>query len=186
MSKKFGIGICLILVAVLGIALFVLQENNRNNTEVNDNGTMKESNSNENTNVNDTNINNDSNGGFDMKENDFISKINVNINGTDFTATLEDNETTRKFLQMLPLEINMSDLNSNEKYYYFNDSLPNNSSRVGRISNGDIMLYGSDCLVIFYESFNSGYSYTRIGKIDNPSSLKQVVGKGSIKISITK
>ena len=71
----------------------------------------------------------------------------------------------------------MDELNGNEKYYYMTSSLPTNSKRVGNIETGDIMLYGSDCLVIFYESFNTPYSYTRIGKIDNPSSLKGTVGK---------
>ncbi len=48
------------------------------------------------------------------------------------------------------------------------------------------MLYGSDCLVLFYETFNTSYSYTRIGKIDNPSSLKDSVGSGNIKIYFSK
>ena len=47
------------------------------------------------------------------------------------------------------------------------------------------MLYGTDCLVIFYESFSTSYSYTRIGKIDNPDGLENVLGPGSIQISIT-
>ena len=29
------------------------------------------------------------------------------------------------------------------------------------------MIYGNDCLVIFYKSFTSSYSYTKIGHIDN-------------------
>lgn len=72
----------------------------------------------------------------------------------------------------------MSELHGNEKYYYFNKSLPTNSERVGRIENGDLMLYGSDCLVLFYESFSSGYSYTKLGKVDNPSELEDAVGSG--------
>ena len=115
----------------------------------------------------------------------FNNKIIINIGGTTYTATLEDNETTRELVNKLPLEITMDELNGNEKYYYMTSSLPTNSKRVGNIETGDIMLYGSDCLVIFYESFNTPYSYTRIGKIDNPSSLKGTVGKDSIEVSIT-
>lgn len=125
------------------------------------------------------------NEGRDNNMNGFISKINININGTNYTATLEDNATTREFINRLPLGINMTELNGNEKYYYFDNSLPSNSSRIDRINSGDIMLYGSDCLVLFYESFNTSYSYTRIGKIDNPSSLKENVGKDNIKVTIT-
>lgn len=33
------------------------------------------------------------------------------------------------------------------------------------------MLYSSDCLVIFYKSFDTNYSYTKIGHIDNLPNL---------------
>ena len=119
----------------------------------------------------------------DMNQENF--KISININDTLFTATLENNETTKEFIRRLPLRVEMQELNGNEKYYYFEEDLPSNSSRVGRIETGDIMLYGTDCLVIFYESFSTSYSYTRIGKIDNPDGLENVLGPGSIQISIT-
>lgn len=112
-------------------------------------------------------------------------KISININDTIFNATLENNDTTREFIKRLPLHIEMQELNGNEKYYYFEEDLPSNSSQVDRIETGDIMLYGTNCLVIFYESFSTSYSYTRIGKIDNPDGLENVLGIGSIQISIT-
>lgn len=33
------------------------------------------------------------------------------------------------------------------------------------------MLYGNNCLVVFYKSFDTSYSYTKIGHIDNLSDL---------------
>ena len=33
------------------------------------------------------------------------------------------------------------------------------------------MLYGNNCLVVFYKSFNTSYSYTKIGHIENLSDL---------------
>lgn len=41
------------------------------------------------------------------------------------------------------------------------------------------MIYGNDCLVIFYKSFTSSYSYTKIGHIDNLSDL----GNDSVSVS---
>lgn len=48
------------------------------------------------------------------------------------------------------------------------------------------MLYGKDCLVIFYDTFNTNYSYIKIGKIDNSEDLKEVVGKHDIEVYISK
>lgn len=114
-----------------------------------------------------------------------INKININIDGTDMSVTLEDNETVKSFLNRLSLEFVAEELNGNEKYYYLDEDLPSNSQQVDRIEKGDIMLFGSDCLVIFYESFNTSYSYTRIGKIDNPTLLDNI-SSGSVRVSISK
>ena len=40
-----------------------------------------------------------------------------------------------------------------------------------KINAGDIMLYGNNCLVVFYKSFDTTYSYTKIGHIDNLPNL---------------
>ena len=61
----------------------------------------------------------------------------------------------------------MSELNGNEKYIYLDNTLPTNSSNPKKINAGDIMLYGDNCLVIFYKSFTTTYSYTKIGHINN-------------------
>lgn len=122
----------------------------------------------------------------DDNMNDFTSKINLNINGNDFIVTLQDNETSRELVNRLPLSITMNELNDNEKYYYFDEDLPSNSKKVGKINKGDVMLYGDDCLVIFYKSFNTSYSYTKIGTIDNPDNSEDVVGNNSVTVMITR
>lgn len=115
------------------------------------------------------------------KEENALS-IEITVNGRVFSATLYDNETARAFSEHLPLALDMSELNGNEKYYYLPDSLPTNSSRPSGVNTGDIMLYGSSCLVIFYESFSTSYSYTPIGKIDEPAGLAATLGNGSVQV----
>ncbi len=119
----------------------------------------------------------------EKEENDL--SITVTINGRDFSATLYDNETARAFKELLPLTLDMSELNGNEKYYYLPDSLPRNSSVPSGINAGDIMLYGSDCIVIFYESFSTSYSYTPIGKIDDPDGLAAALGSVSVQVAFS-
>lgn len=115
-----------------------------------------------------------------IEKEDNALDIEITVNGHFFSATLFDNETARAFKEQLPLTLDMSELNGNEKYYYLPDSLPTDSSRPSMINTGDIMLYGSSCLVIFYESFSTSYSYTPIGKVNDPDGLAAALGSGSV------
>ena len=80
----------------------------------------------------------------------------------------------------------MNELNGNEKYHYLDSSLPTNSYQPGTIHAGDLMLYGNNCVVLFYETFNSSYSYTRIGSIDDPSGLAAALGSGNVSVRFEK
>ena len=113
-------------------------------------------------------------------------QINVIIGNKTFSATLADSETGRAFAQLLPMTITMNELNGNEKYHYLNSSLPTDSYQPGTIQAGDLMLYGNNCVALFYETFSSSYSYTRIGKIDNPSGLAEALGTGNVSVRFEK
>ena len=115
-------------------------------------------------------------------QNEVINKVRILIDNHEYTINLEENETTKAFINMLPVEYNMNELNGNEKYIYLDTILPTNTINVGHINSGDVMLYGNNCLVIFYKSFDTSYSYTRIGHIDNLTDL----GNGSINVKIVK
>lgn len=108
--------------------------------------------------------------------------LTITIGGKVFTATLETNATATAFKAMLPLTIDMRDLNSNEKFFDFPGNLPANDSNPGIINSGDIMLWSSNTLVLFYKTFSTPYSYTRVGKIENPNGLAVVLGPRNAKV----
>ena len=96
-----------------------------------------------------------------------ISNMKVLIDNKEYIIKLEDNETVDNLKDKLPLDLNMNDLNNNEKYVYLDFKLPTNEKKINTINKGDVMLFGNNCLVIFYKTFNTTYSYTKIGHIDN-------------------
>lgn len=109
--------------------------------------------------------------------------LKITAGSSTFTATLASNATATAFKELLPMTINMSELNNNEKYYGLPNALPTNASNPGTIQNGDLMLYGSTTLVLFYKTFSTSYSYTRIGSVDNPSGLQSALGGGSVTVT---
>lgn len=113
------------------------------------------------------------------------NQLTITVGTASFTATFADNATAAAFKSRLPLTLNMSELNGNEKYFYLPESLPAAASNPGTIRAGDLMLYGSDCLALFYETFRTSYSYTRIGRIDNPSGLAAALGRGSVSVTFS-
>ena len=117
-----------------------------------------------------------------MESDDFMDKVNITINNKEYILELEDSQTTREFLKILPLNITMEELNGNEKYIYLDNDFTTNSKVPEIINNGDVMLYGNNCLVIFYKSFTTNYSYTKIGHINNLEDLDN----NNIIVSITK
>ena len=103
----------------------------------------------------------------DNSKNKNMPEIKVIIDEKEYNLSLEENETTKEFVKMLPQEFTMNELNGNEKYAYLDKTLPTDSHNPNKINKGDIMLFGDNCLVIFYKTFNTNYSYTKIGHIES-------------------
>lgn len=112
-----------------------------------------------------------------------MTTIQVIINEKKFEAELQDNEAAKQFIKMLPLQLEMEDLHDNEKFYYFPDSFNTSDEELKEIHEGDLLIYDSKCLVLFYESFETNYRYTPLGKISDVTGLKEALGTGTAIIS---
>ena len=118
----------------------------------------------------------------ESEQNPMSNKLTIRIGAVSFSAILEDNAAAKAFKAMLPLIAPMSEMSGNEKYYYLPDNLPMAASNPGTIRVGDLMLYGSSCIVLFYDTFPTLYSYTRIGRVENPVGLASALGSGSVTV----
>ena len=107
-------------------------------------------------------------------------KVNISINGKTFTATLEDNQAAKELYEIIKadgLTVEMSDYSGFEKVGAIGHTLTANDKQTTTEA-GDIVLYQSNQIVMFYGS--NSWSYTRLGKIDDLSGWEEALGSGDI------
>jgi hypothetical protein len=110
------------------------------------------------------------------------SRMWMTVGERRFAITLADTEAASAFAGMLPLTLDMEELNGNEKHVELPKALPTDASRPGTIRNGDLLLWGSRTAVVFYQTFDSSYSYTRLGRVDDPAGLAQALGRRDVRV----
>lgn len=112
-------------------------------------------------------------------------KMNVQVGGTAFTATLEQNAAVDALVDMMrddPVVLQMSDYSGFEKVGSLGTSLPASNSQTTTQA-GDIVLYGGNQIVIFYGS--NSWSYTRLGKIDDLTGWEDALGSGDVTVTFS-
>ena len=103
----------------------------------------------------------------------------IKIGDKEFPFTLKDTAVANELKAKFPLEVDMTNLNGNEIYYNFDSSFTTNTKSVGTINIGDIYLYQSDYLVLFYKTFTTSYQYSEIGSLSNTDGLAEVISSNS-------
>jgi hypothetical protein len=109
-------------------------------------------------------------------------KMKIAVGKKVFTATLEKSDTAAAFVALLPLTLAMHDVNRNEKAYDLPARLPTADANPRTIRTGDLMLWNSRTVVVFYQSFSTPYSYARLGRIDDPAGLAEALGTGDVTV----
>ena len=202
MKKKQILVICLVIVIIL-LAIIIglrmshsnqhefLNEINTQNINVSNTDNIVSNESKNSENIGENNVENSIANSEEILEegsenvDNQSEEVNINliVNDKTFTATLNHNETVNELISMLPMTLHMSDLHANEKYNYLDSSLTTNSNTTGRINAGDIKLFGNNCLVVFYDSFSTSYSYTDLGKVDDVNGFVSELGRGYVTIT---
>lgn len=114
-----------------------------------------------------------------------VEQITLSFNGHTCPATLEDSATAAAFLQLLQskggsMTIRMSEYGGWEKVGSLGQTLPSNNVQT-TTAPGDFVLYSGNQIVLFYGS--NSWSYTRLGRLDDPSGLQDALGNGDVEIT---
>lgn len=120
------------------------------------------------------------------EENEMSEKtMRVQIGEYTFTAALEDNAATEALTGMMeegPVTVNMRDYAGFEKVGSLGTSLPS-SDRQTTTQAGDIVLYQSNQIVMFYGS--NSWSYTRLAHVEDLNGWEEALGSGNVTVTFS-
>jgi len=115
--------------------------------------------------------------------------LELTVEGSTFTATLEENSSTQALKERLaqgPLSIRMSDYGDMEKVGSLGISLPRND-RQTTTGPGDLILYQGDSFVIYYDT--NSWNFTRLGRVDGVATREEMLdllgGVGEITVTLS-
>lgn len=94
------------------------------------------------------------------------AEMKMYINDVEIPVTWENNQSVNALkddLQMGDIVISMSMYSNNEQFGSLGKTYPSSDIQI-TTNNGDIVLYSSDQIVVFYGS--NSWAYTRLGRID--------------------
>ncbi|MDU1920104.1 cyclophilin-like fold protein [Enterobacter sp.] len=111
--------------------------------------------------------------------------IKMTINQQTFDVELKNTPAAKAFMEQLPLTLTMEELNGNEKFADLPRPLPASQITPGTINQGDLMLFGRRTLVLFYETFQTSYGYTPVGRITTPENLGKIAGHKEVIATFT-
>lgn len=131
---------------------------------------------------------NDTEGREKTEENRMESnQITIKVGDDTLTAVLEDNESAKALKELLAdgaLTISASNYGGFEKVCSLGKELPSNDSQM-TTHVGDICLYNSNQIVIFYGS--NSWAYTKLGKIPDAdqSELEKILSGQEKEITLS-
>lgn len=115
------------------------------------------------------------------------TKLNIEVNGRNLTASLEDNSSAKALIELIknePLTLELNDYANFEKVGPLPQSLPRNDERFTTQA-GDIILYQGDKFVLYYDT--NTWNFTKLGHVENISQaeLMELLGEGSVMVTLS-
>lgn len=96
---------------------------------------------------------------------------------------LDMSDTTVQLTKELPINVTFNHFNNNEIYTSLPFKLEKKEINISKINKGDVLLFGTNTLVVFYEDYETEYSYTRIGTVAIPKDVELIQELNEIRIT---
>ena len=121
------------------------------------------------------------------KNEEEVINMTMKINDEVVNVKWENNESVKALMKMAaeePVVVNMSMYGGFEQVGSLGTTLPSNEQYI-KTKPGDIVLYTSDSIVVFYGS--NSWAYTRLGHIEDKSKaeLQDLLSRDNVVITIT-
>ena len=119
----------------------------------------------------------------DLEGENAMDKITLSFNDRTYTATLADNSSAKAFAALLkdgPLTVSTRDYGNFEKVGSLGTELPRTDEQI-TTAPGDIILYQGNQITVYYAQ--NTWNFTRLGRIDDPSGLREALGSGDVEIT---
>lgn len=115
-------------------------------------------------------------------------KVRISIDGKEVTATLQDNQTARDYVSLLPLKLTLEDYGETEKISNLPRKLSTEGAPAGtKPSRGDLSYYAPwGNLAIFRKDFRYSDGLINLGAIDSGIEMLDVPGSVQVTIDFPK
>ena len=108
----------------------------------------------------------------------------LEVNGYTFEVELENNTSAKALREYVSKEkrtLSLDDYGNFEKVGDLGTSLPRNDETI-TTKEGDIILYLGNKLCLYYNQ--NTWDFTKLGHIKDTTHLKEVLGKGSVQVTL--
>lgn len=123
----------------------------------------------------------------ESSEGEDVASMKLYINETEIPVIWEENRSVREIMEEAAkgdIIVEMSMYSDNEQVGSLGRSYISNNKQT-TTHNGDIVLYNSSNIVVFYGS--NSWSYTRLGKMDlSESEVTAMLSNGDVQLKITR
>lgn len=119
-----------------------------------------------------------------------LPNLQVTFNDAEYTMVYYPSTTAEYLVNQIPsLSMLMPpsyDMDGLYKYYDMPRPAPANEEEITSVSAGEVLMDGTDRLILYYQDAEITGSYTRVGYFTDTTGLAEALGDGDVQFRVTK